>query len=112
MRHIQNILLSMVIVLFAITSNAQQQTPTFEQQVEEIAGEVKVNLTQGLAEAYGFFKMTEKKASNFMYQTREGFDQIIYDAQKQYIDKNKNQHYEQHQDSDFCIYSVYHCQMP
>lgn len=111
MRHIQNILLSLIVFLFAATSNAQQ-TSSFEQQAEKIAGEVKINLTQKLAEAYGFFKMTEKKANNIMYQTREGLDQIIYDAQKQYVDKNTKQHYEQHQDSDFCVYSVYHCQIP
>jgi hypothetical protein len=112
MRHIQNILLSIIIITFATASNAQQQTQSFEEQVEEIAGEVKVNLTQGLAEAYGFFKMTEKKANNIMYQTRDGFDQIIYDAQKQYVDKNQFHHHEQYPDADFCVYSVYHCQTP
>ncbi len=110
MRHIQNILLSIAIFTFVTASNAQQQTQSFEEQAEEIAGEVKVNLTQGLAGIYGFFKMTENKANNIMFQTREGFDQIIYGAQKQYLDKN--QHHEQHKDSDFCVYSVYHCQAP
>jgi hypothetical protein len=108
MRHIQNILLSSVILMFATTSNGQQQTQTFEQQAEEIVGEVKVNLTQGLAKAYGFFKTTEKRATNIMYQTRDGFDQIIYDAQKQYEDKK--QFHLKPQDSHYCIYSVYHCQ--
>ena len=106
MRHMQNILLT-IIILFTTTSNAQQ-TQTFEQRAEEIVGEVKVNLTQGLAKAYGFFKTTEKKANNIMYQTRDGFDQIIYDAQKQYEDKN--QFHLKPQDSNYCIYSVYHCQ--
>ncbi len=106
MRHIQNILLSSAILMFVTTSNAQQQT--FEQQAEEIVGEVKANLTHGLAEVYGFFKTTEKKANTIMYQTRDGFDQIIYDAQKQYEDKN--QFHLKTQDDDYCIYSVYHCQ--
>ena len=110
MRHMQSFLLSIVIFLFVTTSNAQQQTPTFEEQAEEIAGEVKVNLTQGLAELFGFFKTTENKANKIMYQTRDGFDQIIYDAQKQYYDEN--QYHEQHQNSDSCIHSVYHCQVP
>lgn len=109
MRHIENILLSSVILMFATTSNAQQ-TQTFEEQAEEIAGEVKTNLTQGLAEAYGFFKTTEKKANTILYQTRDGFDQIIYDAQKQYNDKN--QFHLKSQDSDYCLYSVYHCKTP
>ena len=111
MRHIQNILPGIAILLFATTSNAQQPQ-SFEQQAEEIAGEVKVNLTQGLAEAYDFFKMAEAKANKIMYQTRDGFDQIIYDTQKQYVDKNQYQHHEQYQDSDYCVYSVYHCQTP
>lgn len=107
MRHIQNILLSIIIFLFVTTSNAQQQTQTFEEQAEEIAGKVKVNLTQGLAKLFGFFKTSEKKANHIMYQTRDGFDQIVYDAQKQYYDEN--QYHEQHQNSDFCVHSVYHC---
>lgn len=108
MRHIRSILLNIIIFLFATTSNAQQQS--LEEQAEKIAGEVKVNITQGLGELFSFFKTTEKKASNIMYQTRDGFDQIIYDAQKQYVDENE--HREQHQDSNYCIYSVYHCQTP
>lgn len=105
MRHIQTIMLSSIFLFFATSSSAEQ---TFEEKAEEIAGEVKVNLTQGLAELYGFFKKTEKKANNIMYQTRDGFDQIIYDAQKRYEDKNQSQL--KTQDSNYCIYSVYHCQ--
>ena len=108
MRHIQSISLNIIIFLFATTCNAQQQS--LEEQAEKIASEVKVNLTQGLGKLFSFFKATEKKANSIMYQTRDGFDQMIYDAQKQYDDEN--QHHEPHQDNDYCIYSVYHCQTP
>ncbi len=77
-------------VSIIITSCASFPQQELDDQADKIAIKTKSTLTHELARLFSFFKNSGKKFDKIMYRTRDDFDAIIYDAQKQYYDQDQN----------------------